>query len=62
MPERDEREDEDARGEDISRPPKRDIYISIRTFSIHEDWSLARQSPDDPEIVTSMPAFPKAEC
>ena len=61
MPERDEREDEDARDEDISCPSERNVDVPIRILNTRENWSLAVQSPDDPEIITSVPAFPKTE-
>ena len=32
MPERDKSENEDAREEDVSRPPKRDVDVSIETL------------------------------
>lgn len=61
MPERNEREDEDARDENISRPSERNVDVPIRTLSVRENWSLAVQLPDDPEIITPVPAFPKTE-
>jgi len=61
MPERDEREDKDARNENISRPSERNVDVPIRTLNARENWNLAVQLPDDPEIITSVPAFPKTE-
>jgi hypothetical protein len=37
MPERDKREDEDARDEDISRPSERNVDVPIRTLSALEN-------------------------
>lgn len=62
MPERDECEDEYARDEHISPPSERNIDVSIRALSAGKNRSLAVQSPDNPKVITSMPAFPKTEC
>jgi len=61
MPESDKREDEDAREEYISRPSERNVDVPIRALSTCENRGLVVQLPDDPEIVTSVPAFPETE-
>lgn len=61
MPERDEREDEDARDEYISRPSKRNVDVPVRALSTCETRSSVVQLPDNPEIITPVPAFPKTE-
>jgi len=61
MPECDKREDENARDEDISRPSERNVDVPVRILNSHENWSSVVQLPDNPEVVTSVPALPKTE-
>jgi len=61
VPERDKREDEDARGEDISRPSEWNVDVPVRILNDRENWSSSVQLPDNPEVVTSVPALPKTE-
>lgn len=61
MPERNKREDEDARDKYIPRPSERNVDVPIRALSTCENRSLVVQLPDNPEIIAPVPAFPKTE-